>query len=292
MTYQPTDSTTSKSDDVKAAFRGAMRNLAATVTIITTREDKSPHGMAATAVSSLTLDPPSLLACVNRTTSLHGPVTRVKWFCVNLLEQRHHALFQDFIARASADRFGVGTWRDGLHGLPYLDDCVASLFCSVEQHVDYGTHTIFIGHVEVVQTHSLGNPLIYQDGKIGRFEGIIPTPVHRIKVGHIIYQVSDMERSVAFYRDMLGLKIKFRDGDAWAAFDIAGSTLALEQASSADSGPTTRLSLKFAEDLDAFATSLREAGVTVGPISTGRHERTMIVTDPDGNDTTFYAPLG
>jgi flavin reductase len=163
------NSNTDGAHDPVDGFLSAMRRLAATITLITTREDGSPHGMAATAVSSLTVDPPSLLVCINRSTSIHGPMSRVKWFCVNLVEHRHGRLFGDFIGRSGSDRFTVGEWRDGPHGLPFLHGAAANVFCSVEQQIDYRTHTIFIGRVEDVRVAMGAKPLLYQDGGMGNF---------------------------------------------------------------------------------------------------------------------------
>jgi flavin reductase len=159
----------SETSDLRDCFLCAMRNLAATITLVTTRDRDARHGMAATAVASLSADPPALLVCIKRTTSLHGPVHRAKRFCVNLLDQRHQSLFREFIARKGEDRFLVGDWTEGPHELPYLTDAAATLFCSVEQQMDYGTHTIFIGRVENVKIVPGRHPLLYQDGSVGEF---------------------------------------------------------------------------------------------------------------------------
>ena len=160
----------SEAGDLRERFVAAMRKLAATITLVTTRDGDARHGMAATAVASLSADPPALLVCIKRTTSLHGPVSRVKRFCVNLLDQRHESLFREFTARNGAARFLVGDWTDEPHELPCLTDAAATLFCSVEQQIDYGTHTIFIGRVENVKIAPGRQPLLYQDGLVGEFK--------------------------------------------------------------------------------------------------------------------------
>jgi len=75
--------------DARAAFLAAMRKVAATISLVTTRENGSAHGMTATAISSLSADPPAILVCIKRSASIHGPLCRVKWFCVNLLGEQH-----------------------------------------------------------------------------------------------------------------------------------------------------------------------------------------------------------
>ncbi len=69
----------------EADFRKAMRRLASAVTVISTAHDDRRHGMTATAVTSVSSAPPSLLACINRSASLHAPLLASRRFCVNIL---------------------------------------------------------------------------------------------------------------------------------------------------------------------------------------------------------------
>jgi len=281
--------TSADTNTVRSDFIAAMRKLAATITLVTTDEDGSRHGMAATAVSSLSADPPALLVCVKRTTSVHGPISRAKGFCVNLLERTQAGLFEQFIARRGSDRFRVGEWREGALQLPYLVGAAAVIACCVEQEIDYGTHSIFIGRVKDVQVTSGGEPLLYQDATIGTFVGIAAQATKTLRLGHVRYPVTDMERAVAFYRDVVGLPLKWRDGDAWAAFDAGGATLALERRSVGAHQPAgVMASLKIGRDLDRFVQALREAGATVTAAEAGAHERVATLTDPDGNQTSLY----
>lgn len=152
-----------------ADFKAAMRQLAATVTLVTTCEDGQTHGMTATAVSSLSADPPSVLVCINRAARMHGPTERSRHFCLNLLSAQQGALCDAFGARRGPDRFEVGEWRVGPHGLPYLVGAAATLFARVDEALTYGTHTIFIGRLEQVSVDHTADPLVYQDGAMGRF---------------------------------------------------------------------------------------------------------------------------
>lgn len=152
-----------------ADFKAAMRQLAATVTLVTTFEDGEPHGMTATAVSSLSADPPSVLVCINRAARMHGPTSRSRFFCLNLLAAEQLELCAAFGERRGLDRFGVGEWREGPHGLPWLVGNAATLFCAVDEALNYGTHTIFIGRIEQVAVDHAAKPLVYQDASFGRF---------------------------------------------------------------------------------------------------------------------------
>ena len=156
--------------DLAQLFRGAMRKLAATVTVVTTHHDDEHHGMAATAVTSLSFEPPSLLVCVNQSASMHDVVHRRQFFCVNLLGQQHGPLCEAFGGKLTgAERFSVGTWAEDASGLRYLADAPASLICKLDQHHVYGTHTIFIGRVERVRLAEAGEPLLYHAGRTGTF---------------------------------------------------------------------------------------------------------------------------
>ncbi len=157
----------SDSDDLASAFRTAMRRLAATVTIVTNREGDTGRrsGMTATAVTSLSADPPSLLVCVNRSASMHASFTGGSPFCVNILGQAHADLARSFGGRVEPElRFDEGKWAEN-QSVPYLADAVATLFCTVDALVDYATHSIVIGLVTGINVREDQQPLIYGNGR-------------------------------------------------------------------------------------------------------------------------------
>lgn len=159
---------------VAAEFKRAMRRLAATVTIITTADvNGNRYGMTATAVSSLAMDPPSLLICVNHSASIHAPLEGSGRFCVNVLTTEHEELVAAFGGKLKGDaRFQVGDWRTEDGGLPYLADAQSSLFCEVDQVVPYATHSIFIGRVVAARVDEGIRPLIFADGKLGATQSL------------------------------------------------------------------------------------------------------------------------
>ncbi len=159
--------------DLDLQFRAAMRKLASTVTVVTARQADEHHGMAATAVTSLSMDPPSLLVCVNRTASMHSALHRSALFCINLLGEQHGPLCEAFGGKLTgAARFAVGEWASGEDEVRYLIDAPANIFCRLDEQHDYGTHTIFIGRVVRVRVMEDGKPLLYQAGAIGGFLAI------------------------------------------------------------------------------------------------------------------------
>lgn len=154
------------SEELRACFKLAMRRFPAAVSVITSADQSRRHGMTATAVTSLSLDPPSLIACINRTTLLHDIMLLGRHFCVNVLRRDQAELSSAFSGAASAEsRFGFGTWHCSPQGVLYLAEAQVNIFCRKVAAVPYGTHTIFIGEAEGVNVHDPIEPLIYQDAK-------------------------------------------------------------------------------------------------------------------------------
>ncbi len=153
------------SEDLVRDFKGAMRRRASTVTIITASDKDGRYGMAATAVSSVTTEPPTLLVCINRSASIHNPIAESERFCVNMLGCEHQHLVPTFSGAAKGEsRFAEGEWDAGYGDLPCLDGALASVMCEVRHAVEYGSHTIFIGEVTHVRLPVSTTPLVYRDG--------------------------------------------------------------------------------------------------------------------------------
>ena len=160
-----TISTLSANADLVRDFKSAMRRLAATVTIVSVRNGDQRHGMAATAVTSLTTDPPSMLACVNKSASIHDAIIESGSFCVNLLSCEHHHLVPTFSGKEKGEqRFASGDWGVGDLDIPYLVGAQASISCKVDDSLSYHSHTIFIGAVRNIRVSDGVAPLVYQDG--------------------------------------------------------------------------------------------------------------------------------
>jgi flavin reductase (DIM6/NTAB) family NADH-FMN oxidoreductase RutF len=153
-----------------ALFKRAMRRVASTVNIITIRHDSRPMGMVATAVSSVTVDPPSLLICINRGSKMHPSISEVDEFCVNVLHTDQLQVAQAFAdSRLRDSRFQFGAWALDDQCPPYLRDSQAKLRCRRMQSMVYGTHTIFIGVVNDIVVREDLSPLMYLDGDYARF---------------------------------------------------------------------------------------------------------------------------
>jgi flavin reductase len=147
------------------SFRLAMRRMAATVSIITTEFEGVPYGMTATAVSAVSVSPPSLLIAVNQSASIHNPLRQAGAFWLNLLSADHGEHCSAFSGRLQgAERFTCGEWRRE-RGMPLLTDAQAGLLCEVDKEIPYATHTIFIAQVIETRVGGPLNPLVYFDGR-------------------------------------------------------------------------------------------------------------------------------
>ncbi len=144
------------------AFRLAMRHVASTVYAVTTGHGGDRYGILATAVSSLSFEPPSLLVCVNRSASLHAPLASAETFCVNVLGLGNRDVAEQFMTGRGADRFAVGEWEE-LHGVPVLATAQSSFVCRRAHCHEFGTHSIFIGELIDAKHRADAAPLTYYD---------------------------------------------------------------------------------------------------------------------------------
>ena len=150
-------------------FRDAMRQLAGAVNVVTSQCGDKIAGMTATAVCSVSAEPPTILVCINRSAATHDVVATSGVFCVNILRAEDWELSNIFGGVGSVeDRFSSRTWYYSGTGAPVLADAICSLNCSVVNKIEHGTHSIFLGQVEVIRLGSIGQPLIYAAGKYAK----------------------------------------------------------------------------------------------------------------------------
>ncbi len=151
-----------------AAFKKGMRHLAASVTLITTRHRDLRGGLTATAVCSVSADPPQLLVCVNKTASAHDPIAESGFFCVNILAPAHRKIAERFAGMDGVEgdeRFhDMGKWSTLTTGSPVLKGCPVSFDCKLVTEVSAGTHTIYIGEIVDLTLDANATPLLYADG--------------------------------------------------------------------------------------------------------------------------------
>jgi flavin reductase (DIM6/NTAB) family NADH-FMN oxidoreductase RutF len=165
---------TAVQDDV---FRDVIGRFASGVTVITTTADGGDFGTTASAVSSLSMEPPMMLICLNKTSDTQAAVLRSGLFAVNILREDQGDVAYRF-AKKGTDKFeGVAVVRGGT-GVPLVGGALAHLECEVDETVTGGTHTVFLAHVrQAVGTE--GAPLTYFRGRFGRLESALDEAAYR-----------------------------------------------------------------------------------------------------------------
>ena len=151
-------------DVTQQVFRDAMARLAATVHVITTDDEAGRAGATVTAVSSVTDEPPTLLVCLNRRSSVARIVGANGVLAVNALRHGAHDLSSVFAGQGGINghaRFRHGSWSTLVTGAPLLDDSIASFDCRISGSADLGTHTIFHCRVVAVPARQEGSGLVY-----------------------------------------------------------------------------------------------------------------------------------
>ena len=120
--------------------------------------------MTATAVSAMSMQPPSMLVCVNRSSTFHAAISRADTFAINILNRSQVQISMGCGGKARGeDRFHSAAWKEE-NGVPVLPDAQARIVCAKQDRFDYGSHTIFVGRVTSVGVHGAVDPLIYVDG--------------------------------------------------------------------------------------------------------------------------------
>ncbi|MFK0334843.1 flavin reductase [Rhizobium sp. 2MFCol3.1] len=151
-------------DQRKQDYRNAMARLGAAVNVVTSDGPAGLAGFAATAVCSVTDDPPTLLVCINRGSSAYPAVNANRVLCVNTLSHAHEDLSRRFGGKTPVqERFEGASWSVLETGAPALDDALISLDCKVKSVSDGGTHDILICEVVAIKENEGGQALIYFD---------------------------------------------------------------------------------------------------------------------------------
>ena len=154
-------------------FKAGMRSLPGAVNIITSANASHRYGMTATAVCSVSADPPTILVCINKLASTHDAISKSKVFCVNVLRAEDWELSTSFSGQQTGEgRFRTRNWSKLATGSPVLIDSLASFDCRVVKNMTHGTHTIFLGQVEQVLFGKKGKPLLYSEGQYAKLASL------------------------------------------------------------------------------------------------------------------------
>lgn len=156
----------------KTLFRQVAGSFATGVTVITTGSEGAYHGMTASAVASLSLEPTQILVCVERTAQTLPAIQSSGYFNVNILSEDQEDLSRLFASK-DAPQFheldGVD-YSLGKDGVPLLKGTLGYFECRVVQQYDGGDHVIFIGEVEHAGLGEAERPLLYYRSRYHRIE--------------------------------------------------------------------------------------------------------------------------
>ena len=154
-------------------FRLGMRALAGAVSVITASHSGHRYGMTATAVCSATADPPTVLVCINRSTTTHDAIAKSGSFCVNVLRAEDKEISTLFSGLQKGEgRFRAGQWTKLGTGAPVLVESLVSFDCRITNKLVHGTHTVFLGEVEQLLIGAKGRPLLYADGQYAKLASL------------------------------------------------------------------------------------------------------------------------
>ena len=147
----------------KNELRRVMGHFATGVSVITTCDEQArPFGLTANAVTSVSLVPPLILICVDKSADTYPYFDRSKVFCVNILSSEQETISRRF-ATSGIEKFeGIGYRKNEL-GCAVLDDAVGHIDCRIVQSHDAGDHTIYVGEVEFADAEEVP-PLVFFRG--------------------------------------------------------------------------------------------------------------------------------
>lgn len=147
-----------------AAFREAMARLASAVHLITTEGSGGRAGFTASAVCSVSDAPPTLLVCINRSSSSYAAFSSNEVLCVNTLGAEHQDIASAFGGKTPmAERFAAATWQVLQTGAPVLADALVSFDCRIVDRHGVGTHDVLYCAVQAVSSPGGTPALVYAD---------------------------------------------------------------------------------------------------------------------------------
>jgi flavin reductase len=144
------------------SFKRAMALHAAAVCLVTSIDETGPCGLTATAVMSLTVDPPQVGVSLARSSRTLGVIMAEGYFCVNLASAEQRAVAERFASRNNEyDRFANLPWRPLATGAPAIDEAAYSLDCKLSRAISIDTHVLLVGRVIALRVAVEREPLMY-----------------------------------------------------------------------------------------------------------------------------------
>jgi 4-nitrophenol 2-monooxygenase / 4-nitrocatechol 4-monooxygenase, reductase component len=250
-------------------FRDVIGHFASGVTVITAMHDGERRGTTASAVSSLSLEPPMVLICLNKESATARAVAGARRFAVNILGEDQAEEAMRFAKRAEAgDKFAGIAVNTGDQGEPLLANALATLECHVAEEVTGGTHLVFLAEVERASART-GAPLAYFRGQFGRLELAQDESAFLDVRARVLSR--ELEVGTALGLDELATRLGLLRGPVYHALTrLTGEGLVTRDAQGAF--VITPLTLEAVEEAwrARCAIELGVAALTVGKVSTER----------------------
>jgi flavin reductase (DIM6/NTAB) family NADH-FMN oxidoreductase RutF len=139
------------------------RQFVTGVTVVTTMDEDTPRGLAVNAFANISLDPPTVMVCVQRTSSTHDCLFRAGHLAINILSTDQVDVVNRFAAKG-VDKFAGLDWQPGPFGSPVIERSSAQMEVEIRERLQASTHTVFIGRV-VHAAVSDRAPMIYSAGR-------------------------------------------------------------------------------------------------------------------------------
>ena len=152
-------------------YRRACSLFATGITVVTTVDAHGhPHGMTVNSFSSVSLDPPLILVCIDLKNAILGHFLTSAWFAVNILGEHQEDVSRRF-STAAQNRFNGMDWRRSDSGVPLLAGVLAEMECAVAKTFEVGDHAVLIGEVRRA-AYREGKPLVYFNSSYRNIESI------------------------------------------------------------------------------------------------------------------------
>jgi flavin reductase (DIM6/NTAB) family NADH-FMN oxidoreductase RutF len=164
-------------------FKTGMRRLSAGVCLITTQDSFGKRsGLTATAVCSVSAEPPTLLVCVNRKNASYAAIKEAGVFAVNVLAFDDKHLADRFASPiAPEEKFGEGLWQTLKTTAPVLESALVGFDCRVSLAIEAGTHDILMGEIQAVKVRETEvKPLLFAHGGYGGFSAQNAPPMKEL----------------------------------------------------------------------------------------------------------------
>ena len=150
--------------DIQEKFRTAMRGFFASVSVMALKNSNGVLAITVSSITSISLDPPSLLVCINKDSRIHSELLEGELVSINLLtKDQQHISEKCSNSLLEGERFDQEFWD--IENIPIVKNAQANFLCKISNMIDHGTHSILLLDVQDVEHLDKINTLSYINGK-------------------------------------------------------------------------------------------------------------------------------